>query len=111
MDRLKKRWGIENNLQLVIIFIVFALTGSSSVRLAEPLLDFIGIDGDRVNPWLYWPFRVLLIFPLYQLLLVAYGWLFGQFAFFWNMEKKILKRLGLGFIIPEGDSPGPGPKH
>ena len=42
---------------------------------------------------------ILLIFPVYQILLVAFGWLFGQFKFFWNMEKKMLRRLGLGFLF------------
>jgi len=31
MEKLKEKWGITNNFQLIIIFIVFAITGSSSV--------------------------------------------------------------------------------
>lgn len=99
MEKLKKRWGIDNNLQLFVIFVVFAITGSSSVKLAEPVLHFIGLVEGSVNAWVYWPIRILLIFPLYQILLVAFGWLFGQFEFFWNFEKKMLRRIGLGFIL------------
>jgi hypothetical protein len=36
-----------------------------------------------------------LIFPLYQVLLVLIGALFGQFSFFWGFEKKMLRRFGL----------------
>ncbi|MEL0308655.1 MAG: DUF6787 family protein, partial [Flavobacteriaceae bacterium] len=43
----------------------------------------------------YWPLRIILIFPLYQVLLVLFGWIFGQFKFFWAFEKKMLKRLGI----------------
>ncbi|MGA0828911.1 MAG: DUF6787 family protein, partial [Flavobacteriaceae bacterium] len=46
-------------------------------------------------PVIYWPLRIGLIFPLYQLLLVFFGALFGQFRFFWNFEKKMLRRLGV----------------
>jgi hypothetical protein len=32
-------------------------------------------------------------------LLISIGFLFGQFQFFWNIEKKVLRALKLGFII------------
>jgi len=96
MQRLKERWGIHSNFQLVIIFIVFAVTGSSSARLATPLTTFLGITAENVSPWIYWPARILLIFPIYQVLLIFFGFIFGQFSFFWNFEKKMLIRMGLG---------------
>ena len=99
MEKLKKRWGIDFNFQIIIIFIVFALTGSAAAKLAAPLTEFIGLNRETTNPWFYWPIRILLIFPIYQVLLVFFGWLFGQFAFFWNFEKKMLSRLGLGFLL------------
>ena len=104
MDRLKQRWGITSNFQLVIIFIVFAITGSSSVYVAKPFLSLIGLARDNFSEawWggmLYWILRILLIFPFYQILLVIYGWLFGQFKFFWGFEKKMLNRMGLGFLF------------
>ncbi|MDC6405467.1 MULTISPECIES: DUF6787 family protein [Maribacter] len=104
MQKLKKHWGIHSNFQLIIIFIVFAITGSSSVYVAKPFLDVIGLDQDNFpdtwwSPIVYWTLRILLIFPFYQVLLVAYGWLFGQFKFFWTFEKKMLKRMGFGFLF------------
>jgi hypothetical protein len=36
----------------------------------------------------------MLIFSIYQFLLVIVGTIFGQYQFFWNMEKKMLKRIG-----------------
>ncbi len=101
MEKLKERWGISSNFQVVVILVVFAVTGSSAAKLAAPLTSFLGLDPDNVSGWIYWPVRVLLIFPIYQVLLVAFGWLFGQFRFFWNFEKKMLKRIGLGFLFPE----------
>ncbi|WP_422080346.1 DUF6787 family protein [Ulvibacterium sp.] len=99
MEKLKKRWGIHSNFQLLIIFIVFAITGSAAAKLAEPLTSFIGLQQETTNPWIYWTVRILLIFPVYQVLLIVFGWLFGQFKFFWNFEKKMLSRLGLGFLF------------
>ena len=44
IKRLKKKWGINSNAQLVVIFIVFAITGSVSAKLATPLLNFLGVE-------------------------------------------------------------------
>jgi hypothetical protein len=99
MEKLKQRWGIDSNFQIIVIFVVFAVTGSAAAKLAEPVTELIGLDRETTNAWVYWIIRILLIFPIYQVLLVAFGWIFGQFKFFWNFEKKMLKRLGLGFLF------------
>ncbi|MFV8354700.1 DUF6787 family protein [Flavobacterium sp. XS1P32] len=98
MDKLKQRWGIETNFQLTIIFIVFALTGSASAWLSKPFCIWLGITKGDLGYW-FTPVRLLLIFPIYQLLLVLIGFLFGQFKFFWAFEKKMLKRFGFGFLF------------
>ncbi len=104
MKKLKERWGVTNNKQIVIIFIVFAITGFSSLQLAKPFLSLIGIPDTFEPHWLYRVLRLLLIFPIYQILLVFLGFIFGQFSFFWEFEKKMLKRLKLGFIANYIDS-------
>ena len=94
MKKLKEKWGITSNFQLVIILIVFSVTGSIAVWIAKPILDFIGLDKSVVSPWIFWPIRIAIIFPTYQVLIVIVGALFGQFTFFWSFEKKMLSRLG-----------------
>lgn len=98
MKGLKKRWGITSNFQLTIIFIVFAITGSASAWLSKPVCFWLGITKEDWGLW-FTPVRLIIIFPLYQILLVVNGFLFGQFKFFWAFEKKMLKRLGLGFLF------------
>lgn len=100
MKKLKERWNVESNTQLYIIFLVFAITGSSSAKLAAPVTEFFGVSKE-MGWYVYWPFRILIIFPIYQVLLVFFGWIFGQFNFFWTFEKKMLRNLGLGFLIKE----------
>ncbi|MCZ6594564.1 MAG: diacylglyceryl transferase [Bacteroidetes bacterium] len=100
MKKLKERWGVSSNWQLAVIFIVFSVTGSAAAKIAGPITEVIGITKDW-GGWVYWPIRILLIFPLYQVLLVFFGWLFGQFTFFWNFEKKMLRYLGLGFLLKD----------
>ena len=94
MNRLKEKWGITSNFQIIIILLVFSITGSIAVWIAKPLLSLVGLDKEVVSPWLFWPIRILIIFPIYQILIVIIGALFGQFKFFWAFEKKMLVRLG-----------------
>jgi hypothetical protein len=99
MKRLKEKWGIESNTQLTVIFIVFAITGSCAAKLAEPLTEFLGFPPETTSGWLYWTVRIFSVFPLYQVLLIFFGTIFGQFKFFWEFEKKMLRRMGLGFLF------------
>ena len=99
MQKLKDRWGIESNIQVILIFIAFAINGSFAAWVAKPLTVFFGISVDLISPFLYWPLRILLIFIVYQSTLPLVGFVFGQFKFFWNFEKKFLNRIGLGFLF------------
>jgi len=100
MKKLKERWNVSSNRQLTLIFIVFAITGSASAWLSRALCEVLGISKDQLSHW-YTPVRLLLIFPIYQVLLVTIGALFGQFTFFWNFEKKMLRKMKLGFLLPK----------
>ena len=94
MIRLKEKWRITSNFQFIIILIVFSVTGSLAVWVAKPILELVGLDKSAVNPWVVWPIRIAIIFPIYQVMIVVIGALFGQFKFFWAFEKKMLVRLG-----------------
>ncbi len=95
MEKLKERWGIESNWQIILILIVFAVTGSTASYIGKPILAFLNITPETFNTFWYWTIRIILLFVMYQFLLVFFGWVFGQFRFFWNFEKKMLARIGL----------------
>ena len=99
MASFKERWNITSKKQMIIILIVFAITGSSSALLSKPILEFIGIHKDSISAWFYYPLYILLLFPVYQVLLLSFGFLSGQFTFFWAFEKKMLRSVGLGFLL------------
>ena len=98
MKRLKEKWGIKSNFQIIIILLVFSITGSIAVIIAKPVLYFIGLNNEVISPWIFWPIRILIIFPIYQVLIVIIGSLFGQFKFFWAFEKKMLVRFGFKYF-------------
>ncbi|MDB9961601.1 hypothetical protein OAD62_05835 [Oceanihabitans sp.] len=93
--KLEKKWIVDYKWEMIRIFIVFAITGSSSVIIGKPLLIVIGITKENLNIALYWFLYIFIGLIFYQILLVSLGFLFGQFKFFWEFEKKMLRRLGL----------------
>ena len=99
MEKFKEKWNITSNFQLIIIFIVFSVTGSLSLLVSGPLLDFLCIKKDLLSPCFFWPLRIFIVFPIYQVLILIVGTLFGQFNFFWSFEKKMLSRIGLKKLI------------
>lgn len=100
MERLKQRWGLTSNFQVLIVLIVFAITGSTAAYIAKPILSFLGIHRAAFNPFLYWILYIIIILPIYKVILICVGTIFGQRKFFVNFVIKMLKNMGLGFIVP-----------
>ena len=97
--KLETKWILDAKWEMIRVFMVFAITGSSSMFVGRPIIKFIGITKENLNPILYWVLFIIIGLIFYQILLVFFGWLFGQFHFFWNFEKKMLKRFGLGKFL------------
>jgi hypothetical protein len=94
-EELKKRWKIESNFQLAIIFIVFDNRFYFGLVIKTRLF-WLGIMKEDFG--FVHTVRLLIIFPLYQVLLVLIGSLLGQFKFFWVLKKNASKN-GIGFLL------------
>ena len=101
INKVESRWVVNQRWELIRIFIVFAITGSSSVVVGRPFIQLIGITKENLHPILYWILFIAISLIFYQILLVLLGWIFGQFQFFWNFEKKMIRRFGLGKFLNE----------
>lgn len=91
---LEKKWILEYKWEMIRVFMVFAFTGTSSLYIGKPVMKLLGITKENLNSTLYWFLFIIIGLIFYQILLIAFGWLFGQFKFFWEFEKKMLKRFG-----------------
>ena len=89
-DKLKKRWGLNSNTQVLIIFIVFGITGSGSLYISNPIMDYLSISSDNII------LRIIIVTIVYQFILLIVAFIFGQFKWFWNFfYKKLFKKIGL----------------
>ena len=85
-DRLRARWGV-GLWGTIAILLAFSLAGITVVRLRQPVLAFL-LPSDAPS-WLSWLVYLVIIFPMYQTLLLGYGALLGQFDFFWSRLKAV----------------------
>ena len=114
LEKLKNKWEIESNFQVIIILIVFAATGSAAAKISGPITAYFELDD--VHVLLYWPIRLLIVFPAYQLMLVWFGLLTSviisiftfkinkyYYNFFLKMSiifsKKLIKYLSFGILF------------
>lgn len=91
LEKLRERWKLNSIGQVVVVLIVFACTGFTVLYLKQPVLRLFGSEPPFTGTAtvVYY----LLILPIYNIILLAYGFLFGQFRFFWEFEKRFVKRL------------------
>ena len=90
MKRLSDRWGVSPG-RVIMILIVFACTGTTVMLLKRPVVAFFAGDGEQ--PLLFSILYYLLILPIYNVILLIYGFIFGQFSFFWEFEKRFIRRI------------------
>ncbi len=102
INKLKTRWGVTSDWQVFIILIVFACTGFSVLYLKKFLLPLIGVTPET-SGWIRFLASIFVILPIYQVVLLVYGFIFGQFTFFWNFEKRFFGRL-FGRKSPKSES-------
>ena len=93
MKKIRSFFKVESNYQLFVVNLVFAITGTSSLFVADYILDMLLITQENYDNFFYWITRIILILPIYQILLIIFGILFGEFSYFWKMEKKTLNKI------------------
>lgn len=91
--RLQEKWGVSTR-QFWILFIVFGLTGTTTAILTRYITGWLGMDAATHWGWKVLLRVVMLVFG-YQFILLGYGALLGQWAFFWKYERKLLTKLGI----------------
>ena len=93
IQNLIKKFNAKSKIHLLVIFFVFGLSGTFSLWISSPIISALDLKNILNNYPIYIFFRVLIIIPIYQLILIVIATLFGEFEYFWKFEKKFLKRI------------------
>lgn len=97
IDKIKKRWGIETLGELFLILFIFAITGMTALYVRKLAFGWLGFTADTAF-WAEVLVWILFVLPAYQILFLFYGFIFGQFEFVWDFEKKSLHRIKRLFL-------------
>ena len=89
-EKLKTKWGITSAWQFWSIMLTFSLAGMAITQVRRPLFHVFGIEPETPF-WIKTVVYLASIFPLYQLFLVLIGSALGQFRFFWEKEKALVR--------------------
>lgn len=90
-ERLRERWKLKSIWEVIIVLIVFACTGFTVLYIKRPLLHLLA--GDSASSLSATIIYYILILPVYNIILLLYGFILGQFSFFWEFEKRFFKRI------------------
>ena len=95
LEKFIKIFNANSLSHLIIIFIVFGITGSLSVVFSESILNYIKLDKITNYVAVHMLLRILVILIVYQVLLIVVGSIFGQFDYFRKIQKRFLVRIRL----------------
>ena len=84
----------ESKTEAAVVFVVFGVTGSTSVALVRPSLkECFGLEGSmKDGPWSYRIISLVAVSPIYAVCLLTFGTLAGRHTFFAMMATKIFGR-------------------
>ena len=95
LERLKQHWHLNSIMQVFVVLLVFACTGFTVLFIKKPLLELLA--GEEGKSLLASVLYYIFILPLYNAVLLGYGFIFGQFTFFWQFEKRSFHKLASFF--------------
>ena len=83
--------------EMILLSTVFAITGSSTMFLVRPAVsEVLGLQGSmKDGPWSYRIASLVIMTPLYSILLVGVGTVFGRHFYFKHFSVKMLSRFGI----------------
>ena len=84
--RMQERWGL-GVWGVGAVLMAFALAGTTTVALRGHVIRWL-LPAEAPG-WIQWAVYLAIMVPLYQLLLLAYGAILGQFGFFWTRMKAV----------------------
>ena len=90
VQRLKTKWNIQSDWDFWMIMLSFSLAGMAIMPARKLIFHLVGIT-DHTALWIKILVYLPLIPPAYQIGLLFFGTLLGQFPFFWEKEKKLAR--------------------
>ena len=87
VERIKTKWEIETDRDFWLIMLTYSLAGMLILPVKKMIFHAVGIN-DHTPFWVVVLVYIPLVPPAYQLGLIFFGTILGQFEFVWGQAKK-----------------------
>ena len=88
-----KAFNARSYRHLMVIFIIFAISGGVAVFCSKFLLLLLNLDRESLSNYIYWPIRLLVLLIAYQFILLFVSAIFGEFNHFKKYSLKFISIL------------------
>ena len=85
--RIKTKWNIESDKDYWLIMLAYSMAGMFILPVKKMVFHLVGIN-DHTPFWVVVLVYIPLIPPVYQMGLLFFGTILGQFNFVWGQAKK-----------------------
>lgn len=82
-------WTQHKIVHWILVLATFACTGTVTARLDTWLTVLMGFEK---YDWVWWLLLIALL-PVYSIILLGFGFIFGKFSFFKEKQKKMWGRI------------------
>jgi hypothetical protein len=82
-----------------LVMLIYGCTGSATAFLSAKLTGFLGIQKWSAQWWLVW---LVLVFPLYNILLLGFAFVFGKYSSFRARQLMIIGKLKSWVRVRDG---------
>ena len=89
IEKLERMFKARSKVHLLVIFLIFGISGSASIFVSDIVLDFLNLEQFDVPQFIYWPLRLFLLFVCYQFILLFVSACFGEFKHFSKYSQRI----------------------
>jgi len=92
INYLRDKWGIKSIYRLWLIIFIFAISGTTTLFIKEPVFFLFNI-GEHSEGWIKTSVYILAVLPGYFLILMFFATLFGEQGFFIDFVKKTFMKM------------------
>ena len=85
-----KAFNARSYRHLMVIFIIFAISGGVAVFCSKFLLLLLNLDRSSLSNYIYWPIRLVVLLIAYQFILLFVSTIFGEFNHFKKYSLKFI---------------------
>lgn len=85
-SKIKNRWGVEDGGHLALILLIFTISGLTALYVRKLAFEWLGF-GQHTPLWEEAVAWILFVIPSYNVVLLLYSSLLGQFDFFWRFQR------------------------